>query len=188
MDLWLASIALFAIASAMSAVNTLTTILKLRGEGMTWERLPAHRLGMVHRRAAQHPRVLRLARSIATTLLRSPPANRLLSPRIRRHQRRPAPTHRRRQPSALAPLSSVLRPPRGLHRHPARYGTHLHGARQLRAPPRLCLSPDDRNDTPHRLPRHPRLGHHMFVAGLNPFTGSAFAISTMASRCPHPQR
>ena len=40
MDLWLASIALFAIASTMGAVNTLTTIVKLRGEGMTWIRLP----------------------------------------------------------------------------------------------------------------------------------------------------
>jgi cytochrome c oxidase subunit 1 len=40
MDLWLASIALFAIASTLSAVNTLTTIVKLRCDGMTWDRLP----------------------------------------------------------------------------------------------------------------------------------------------------
>jgi cytochrome c oxidase subunit 1 len=40
MDLWLASIAGFGIASTMSAVNTLTTIVQLRCEGMTWERLP----------------------------------------------------------------------------------------------------------------------------------------------------
>ena len=40
LDLWLASLAVFAIASSMSAVNTLTTVVKFRCEGMTWERLP----------------------------------------------------------------------------------------------------------------------------------------------------
>ncbi len=40
MDLWLASLAVFAVASSMGAVNTLTTVVKLRCEGMTWERLP----------------------------------------------------------------------------------------------------------------------------------------------------
>jgi cytochrome c oxidase subunit 1 len=40
MDLWLASIALFAVASALSSINTLTTIIKNRCEGMTWDRLP----------------------------------------------------------------------------------------------------------------------------------------------------
>ncbi|MGI4831447.1 MAG: cytochrome c oxidase subunit I [Janthinobacterium lividum] len=40
MDLWLASLAVFAIGSSVSAVNTLTTVVKLRCEGMTWDRLP----------------------------------------------------------------------------------------------------------------------------------------------------
>ncbi len=40
MDLWLISIALFAIASTASSINTLTTIIRLRCPGMTWERLP----------------------------------------------------------------------------------------------------------------------------------------------------
>ncbi len=40
MDLWLASIALFCIASSMGAVNMLTTIVNKRCKGMTWERLP----------------------------------------------------------------------------------------------------------------------------------------------------
>jgi cytochrome c oxidase subunit 1 len=40
MDLWLASIALFAIASTASSINTLTTIIRLRCKGMTWDRLP----------------------------------------------------------------------------------------------------------------------------------------------------
>jgi len=40
MDLWLLSIALFAIASTASSINTLTTIIRSRCDGMTWERLP----------------------------------------------------------------------------------------------------------------------------------------------------
>jgi cytochrome c oxidase subunit 1 len=40
MDCWLAAIALFCIGATISAVNTLTTIVKLRCDGLTWERLP----------------------------------------------------------------------------------------------------------------------------------------------------
>jgi cytochrome c oxidase subunit I len=40
MDLWLASIAIFAIVSTASSINTLTTIIRGRCEGMTWDRLP----------------------------------------------------------------------------------------------------------------------------------------------------
>ncbi|MCU1223146.1 MAG: cytochrome c oxidase subunit [Edaphobacter sp.] len=40
MDLWLLSIALFAIASTMSSINMLVTIIRCRCEGMTWDRLP----------------------------------------------------------------------------------------------------------------------------------------------------
>jgi cytochrome c oxidase subunit 1 len=40
MDLWLASIALFAVGATMGAINTLTTIVRCRCEGMTWSRMP----------------------------------------------------------------------------------------------------------------------------------------------------
>ena len=40
MDLWLASIGLFAIASILSAINQLATIVAHRCPGMTWQRLP----------------------------------------------------------------------------------------------------------------------------------------------------
>jgi cytochrome c oxidase subunit 1 len=40
MDLWLASIGIFAIASILSAINTLATIVAWRCPGLTWERLP----------------------------------------------------------------------------------------------------------------------------------------------------
>ncbi len=40
MDLWLTSLAVFAIASTLGSVNTLTTVIGLRCPGMTWRRLP----------------------------------------------------------------------------------------------------------------------------------------------------
>jgi len=40
MDLWLTSIAFFAVASTISSVNILVTIARMRCEGMTWNRLP----------------------------------------------------------------------------------------------------------------------------------------------------
>lgn len=40
LDLWLASLSLFAIGGTAGAVNLLTTVIKRRGEGMTWHRLP----------------------------------------------------------------------------------------------------------------------------------------------------
>jgi len=40
MDLWLASIGLFCIASTLGAINTLVTIVRCRCKGMTWQRMP----------------------------------------------------------------------------------------------------------------------------------------------------
>ena len=40
MDLWLFSIAIFGIGATLSSINTLVTIIRLRCEGMTWDRLP----------------------------------------------------------------------------------------------------------------------------------------------------
>ncbi|WP_235011592.1 cytochrome c oxidase subunit I [Bryocella elongata] len=40
LDIWLGSLVLFSLASTLGAINTLTTIVKLRCEGMTWDRLP----------------------------------------------------------------------------------------------------------------------------------------------------
>jgi cytochrome c oxidase subunit 1 len=40
MDLWLSSLALFSIASTLSSVNTLVTVLHCRCAGLTWQRLP----------------------------------------------------------------------------------------------------------------------------------------------------
>ncbi len=39
-DLWLTSIGLFCLASVLSAINFITTTIKLRAEGMTWMRMP----------------------------------------------------------------------------------------------------------------------------------------------------
>ncbi len=40
LDLWLASLSLFAIGSTAGAVNFLTTVIKRRCDGMTWQRMP----------------------------------------------------------------------------------------------------------------------------------------------------
>ena len=40
LDLWLGSLAVFAIASTMGSVNILTTVISRRCPGMTWQRLP----------------------------------------------------------------------------------------------------------------------------------------------------
>lgn len=40
LDLWLGSLALFSIGSTLGAVNILTTVIKRRCDGMTWPRLP----------------------------------------------------------------------------------------------------------------------------------------------------
>jgi cytochrome c oxidase subunit 1 len=39
-DLWLISIALFCVASVLSAINFITTTIKMRAPGMTWMRIP----------------------------------------------------------------------------------------------------------------------------------------------------
>lgn len=39
-DLWLASIGLFCVASVLSAINFITTTIKLRASGMSWLRMP----------------------------------------------------------------------------------------------------------------------------------------------------
>ncbi len=79
-DVWLASIALFAIGGTISAVVTLTTVVKLRCDGMTWRRLPLTVWGWFTAALLADPRVLGAARRNPSSLLRSPPRQRLLHP------------------------------------------------------------------------------------------------------------
>ena len=158
MDLWLASIALFAIGATLSAINTLTTIVKLRCEGMTWERLPLTVWGWF---TAALLSILAFSVLLAAILLLFCDRHlrqQLLPPRTGPRQRRP-PQHRG-DGSPLLWLHLFW-----FFGHPEVYIAILPGMgltsmvhRQLQPPPRLRLPPHDRDHTPHRLPRHHRLG------------------------------
>jgi len=184
MDLWLASIAIFAIASTASGVNTLTTIVKLRGEGMTWQRLPLTVWGWF---TAALLSVLAFSVLLAALLL-------LFS-------------DRHLQTGFFLPsqdlINGVLLQHRGdgspllwLHLfwffgHPEVYIAILPG---MGLTSMVLANFAHRRVFAYRLMIATTLligflgilvwGHHMFVAGLNPFVGSAFAISTMAIALP----
>jgi len=184
MDLWLASIALFAIASAMSAVNTLTTIVKLRGEGMTWERLPLTVWGWF---TAALLSILAFSVLLAALLLLF--------------------CDRHLQTGFFLPATDVINgvllqhsgdgsPLLWLHLfwffgHPEVYIAILPG---MGLTSMVLANFSRRRVFAYRLMIATTLligflgilvwGHHMFVAGLNPFAGSAFAISTMAIALP----
>jgi cytochrome c oxidase subunit 1 len=184
MDLWLASIAIFAIASTASGINTLTTIVKLRGEGMTWQRLPLTIWGWF---TAALLSVLAFSVLLAALLL-------LFS-------------DRHLQTGFFLPsqdlINGVLLQHRGdgspllwLHLfwffgHPEVYIAILPG---MGLTSMVLANFARRRVFAYRLMIATTLligflgilvwGHHMFVAGLNPFVGSAFAISTMAIALP----
>ncbi len=157
-DLWLAGIALFAIGGTIGAVVTLTTIVKLRCAGMTWTRLPLTVWGWFTAALLAVPAFSVLLAAILLLFcdrhLGSAffiPHGDVINSTLISHARL-------RLTASLASSLLVLRSSRGLHRHPPRHGPHLHGHRQLRAPPRLRLPPHDRDHARHRPARHPRLG------------------------------
>ena len=184
MDLWLASIAIFAIASTASGINTLTTIVKLRGEGMTWQRLPLTVWGWF---TAALLSVLAFSVLLAALLLLF--------------------CDRHLQTGFFLPsqdlINGVLLQHRGdgspllwLHLfwffgHPEVYIAILPG---MGLTSMVLANFSRRRVFAYRLMIATTLligflgilvwGHHMFVAGLNPFVGSAFAISTMAIALP----
>jgi len=184
MDVWLAAIGLFSIASTISAVNTLTTIAKLRCKGMTWQRLPLTVWGWF---TAALLSVLAFSVLLAALLL-------LFSDRH---------LHTGFFLPSQELINGVLLQHRGdgspllwLHLfwffgHPEVYIAILPG---------MGLVSMVLGNFSHRRPVAYRLmiattlligllgiflwGHHMFVAGLNPFAGTAFSISTIAIAIP----
>jgi cytochrome c oxidase subunit 1 len=184
MDLWLASIALFAIATSLSAINTLTTIVKLRCEGMTWQRLPLTVWGWF---TAALLSILAFSVLLAAILLLF--------------------CDRHLQSGFFLPaqdlVSGVLLQHRGdgspllwLHLfwffgHPEVYIAILPG---MGLTSMVLANFSRRRVFAYRLMIATTLligflgilvwGHHMFVAGLNPFAGTAFSISTMAIAIP----
>ena len=184
MDLWLTSIALFSIASTISSINTLTTIVKLRCEGLTWERLPLTVWGWF---TASLLSILAFSVLLAALLLLF--------------------CDRHLQTGFFLPtqdlINGVLLPHHAdgspllwLHLfwffgHPEVYIAILPG---MGLTSMVLANFARRRVFAYRLMILTTLligflgiflwGHHMFVAGLNPFAGTAFSISTLAIALP----
>ncbi len=183
MDLWLAAIAIFSIASIASAVNMLVTIAAYRCPGMSWERLPltvwgwftAALLSLIAFPVLLFALVLLFAdRHLATSFFL--PAGDLVNGTLHAH-------------GSGSPLL-------WLHLfwffgHPEVYIAILPG---MGLTSMLLANFSRRRVFGYRLMIATTLligflgilvwGHHMFVAGLNPFVGTAFSVSTMAIALP----
>jgi cytochrome c oxidase subunit I len=183
MDLWLLSIALFAIASTASSINTLTTIIRNRCPGMIWERLPLTVWGWF---TAALLSIIAFSVLLAAILL-------LLC-------------DRHAGTSFFLPTGDLVNgvlhqgsngsPLLWLHLfwffgHPEVYIAILPG---MGLTSMLLANFSHRKVFAYRTMIATTLligilgillwGHHMFVAGLNPFASSAFSISTMAIALP----
>ena len=183
MDLWLASIALFAIASTASSINTLTTIIRFRCEGMTWQRLPLTVWGWF---TAALLSIIAFSVLLAAVLLLF--------------------CDRHAGTSFFLPTGDLVNgvlhhggdgsPLLWLHLfwffgHPEVYIAILPG---LGLTSMILANFSHRRVFAYRTMITTTLligflgillwGHHMFVAGLNPFASSAFSISTIAIALP----
>jgi cytochrome c oxidase subunit 1 len=184
MDCWLASIALFAVASTLSAVNTLTTVVQLRCEGMTWERLPLTVWGWF---TAALLSVLAFSVLLAALVLLFCdrhlgsgfflPAQELVNGVLLKH---------RGDGSPLLWLHLFW-----FFGHPEVYIAVLPG---MGLTSMVLANFARRRVVGYRMMIWTTLaigllgmmvwGHHMFVAGLNPFAGTAFSVSTIAIAVP----
>ena len=185
MDLWLASIALFAVGSTMSSTNTLVTVVQMRCEGMTWGRLPLTVWGWV---TAAMLSILAFSVLLAALLLLFCdrhlgsgfylPVGDLVNGTLR---------------AGAAHNGSPLL---WLHLfwffgHPEVYIAILPG---MGLTSMILANFCHRRVFAYRTMILTTLligflgilvwGHHMFVAGLNPFAGTAFSISTIAIAIP----
>jgi cytochrome c oxidase subunit 1 len=184
MDCWLAAIALFAVASTLSAVNTLTTIVKLRCDGLTWDRLPLTVWGWF---TAALLSILAFSVLLAALLLLFCdrhlhtgfflPAQELVNGVLLQH---------RGDGSPLLWLHLFW-----FFGHPEVYIAILPG---MGLTSMVLANFARRRVFAYKLMIATTLligllgilvwGHHMFVAGLNPFAGTAFSISTIAIAIP----
>ena len=183
MDLWLASIGLFGIASILSSVNMLATIVAYRCPGLTWQRLP-----------------LTVWSWFTAALLSVIAFSVLLAALIMLFLDRHAHT------SFFLPAGDLVsgtlhtvgngNPLLWLHLfwffgHPEVYIAILPG---IGLTSMLLANFSRRPVFAYRIMIATTLligflgilvwGHHMFVAGLNPFVGTAFSVSTMAIALP----
>jgi cytochrome c oxidase subunit I len=183
MDLWLTSIALFAIASTASSINTLTTIIRNRCEGMTWERLPLTVWGWF---TAALLSIIAFSVLLAAILLLLCDRHAGTSFFLPTNDLVNGVLHRGGDGSPLLWLHLFW-----FFGHPEVYIAILPG---LGLTSMLLANFSHRKVFAYRTMITTTLligllgillwGHHMFVAGLNPFASSAFSISTMAIALP----
>lgn len=183
MDLWLIAIGIFGIAAILNAVNTLATVILLRCEGMTWGRLPltvwawvtAAMLTVIAFGVLSAALVLLfLDRHAGTSFFL--PAGDLVNGTL----------HHAGSGSPLLWLHLFW-----FFGHPQVYIAILPGMGLVSM---LLANFSHRKVFGYRMMIWTTLligglgilvwGHHMFVAGLNPFVGTAFSISTMAIAIP----
>jgi cytochrome c oxidase subunit 1 len=184
LDCWLFAIALFAIASTLSSVNTLTTIVELRCEGLTWQRLPltvwswftAALLSILAFSVLLAALVLLFCdRHLHTAFFL--PSQDLINGVLLTH-------HGDGSPLLWLHLFWFFG-------HPEVYIAILPG---MGLTSMVLANFARRRVFAYRMMIATTLligflgilvwGHHMFVAGLNPFAGSAFSISTIAIAIP----
>ena len=185
MDLWLASIALFAVGSTMSATNTLVTVVQMRCAGMTWGRLPLTVWGWV---TAAMLSILAFSVLLAALLLLF--CDRHLGSGFY------LPVGDLVNGSLRANSAHNGSPLLWLHLfwffgHPEVYIAILPG---MGLTSMILANFCRRRVFAYRTMIVTTLligflgilvwGHHMFVAGLNPFAGTAFSISTIAIAIP----
>jgi cytochrome c oxidase subunit I len=183
MDLWLTSIALFSIASTISAINTLVTIISLRCEGMTWDRLPLTVWGWF---TAALLSIIAFSVLLAALLLLFCDRHAGTSFFLPTGDLVNGVFHTRGNGSPLLWLHLFW-----FFGHPEVYIAILPG---MGLTSMLLANFSHRRVFAYRTMIATTLligllgiilwGHHMFVAGLNPFASSAFSISTMAIALP----
>ena len=186
MDLWLASLALFSVGTTLSAINTLVTILRLRCEGMSWSRLP---LTVWAWFTAALLSVLAFSVLLAALLLLFCdrhagssfflPAGDLVNGTLHT-----ASSHGDGSPLLWLHLFWFFG-------HPEVYIAILPG---MGLTSMVLANFTQRRVFGYRIMIATTLligflgilvwGHHMFVAGLNPFAGTAFSVSTLAIALP----
>ncbi len=196
MDLWLASIAIFSVASTISSINTLVTIIRMRCEGMTWERLPltvwgwftAALLSILAFSVLLAALLLLFCDRHAGTSFFLPPGD-LINGVLRSAEHSGT-------SSRLVGWSGNGSPLLWLHLfwffgHPEVYIAILPG---MGLTSMLLANFSYRRVFAYRTMIVTTLligglgillwGHHMFVAGLNPFASTAFSITTIAIALP----
>jgi cytochrome c oxidase subunit 1 len=183
MDLWLASIALFAIATTMASINTLTTVIRHRCDGMTWDRLP---LTVWAWFTAALLSLIAFSVLLAALLLLFLDRHANTSFFIPNGDLTGGALHTHGNGSPLLWLHLFW-----FFGHPEVYIAILPG---MGLTSMLLANFSRRKPFAYQTMIATTLligglgilvwGHHMFVAGLNPFAGTAFSISTMAIALP----